>query len=254
VSPAELHVILDLTSESAGIHELRHDGARITIVAGSGSDPTETSTPSETPTPIPSPDPPTPSPPPSPSPTPTPSPTYSPSPTDSPAPAPPLAATPAYPDRPGPPVLTTIPATPTPAPAPVSSPFPSPAPAEDGESAIRVVDIASSPRGDGSTLLRITTNARMPLGSARVLEIAEDPPRVILTIRGVSAPDFPRTIDIGDANLDRIRLVHDAETSEDELHLVLHLPRAGISVTELKQVGPHLVVQLTPNNPAPTTP
>jgi hypothetical protein len=65
-----------------------------------------------------------------------------------------------------------------------------------------------------------------------------------LTIQGISAPDLPRTISIGDPNLDRIRLIHDAETSTGELHLVLQLERAGVSVIELKQVGPHLVLQL----------
>lgn len=250
VSPAELHVIFDLQSETAGIHELRLDGARISIVVGSRSGPTATHTPPDSPTPLPSPLPPTPSPTPSPSPSSTPSPT----------PVPALGATPASPDRPAPPVLPTVPATPTAVaattlePPPVSSAFPSPASAGESERATRVIDIAASPRGDGSTLLRITTNGRLPLGSARVLEIADDSPRVILTIRGISAPDLPRTIEIGDANLDRIRLVHDAETSEDELHLVLHLTRTGISVTEMKQVGPHLVVQLTPNDPTPPTP
>lgn len=107
----------------------------------------------------------------------------------------------------------------------------------------------ASLRNDGSTLLRITANGRIPQGIARTLEITDAPPRIILSLRGMSAPDLPRTIDIGDPNLARIRLVHDAETSEGELHLVLHLERPGVSVIELNQVGPHLVLQLAVEKP-----
>ena len=81
-----------------------------------------------------------------------------------------------------------------------------------------------------------------------------DPPRIILTIRAVSAPDIPRTIEIGDPNLKRIRLVHDAEISMGELHLVLHLTRIGISVAEVNQVGPNLVVRLSATKPAGLSP
>ena len=81
-----------------------------------------------------------------------------------------------------------------------------------------------------------------------------DPPRIILTIRAVSAPDIPRTIEIGDPNLKRIRLIHDAETSMGELHLVLHLTRIGISVAEVNQVGPNLVVRLSATKPAGLSP
>jgi len=67
-----------------------------------------------------------------------------------------------------------------------------------------------------------------------------------VTIRGVTAPDLPRSIEVDDPNITRIRLIHDPEIAEGELHLVLHLTRSGISVTELEQVGPHLVVLLEP--------
>ncbi len=229
-SAPELNVILDLATETAGLVDLQHDGNQLVAVIGSAPEPTAT-------------------PPPAPSPTPSQRPTEdSPAPTAVPSPTP----SPLPPEEPAPPVLPTTVATPAATPSPtstgtpaqptVAAPFPTP---ESGpEIADRIVDVVATLRGDGSTLLRITGNGRLPQGCARTLKIAGEPPRIILSLRGLSAPDLPRTLEIGDPNLSRIRLVHDAETSEGELHLVLQLKRPGVSVIELRQVGPHLAVQL----------
>lgn len=169
--------------------------------------------------------------------------------------APSATGVPTYPDLPAPPVLPTFFATPTAAPSPTSTPtqaagaFSSPTPEPEPEIANRIVDVVSNLRRDGSTLLRITANGRLPNGIARTLKITDEPPRIILSLRGMSAPDLPRTIEIGDSNIERIRLVHDAETSEGELHLVLQLERPGVSLIDLKQVGPHLVMQLAVEEP-----
>jgi hypothetical protein len=155
-----------------------------------------------------------------------------------------------YPDRPAPPVLPVAPepatATPEP-PQPIRPPVDAtPTPDPDPATAEKVVDVTASCRGDGSTLLRITADGRIPQGDARYLEVSGDPPRVVVTIRGLSAPDLPRSIAIDDPNIERIRLIHDAETIDGELHLVLHLTRSQISVVTMQQVGPNLVIQLTP--------
>lgn len=268
VSPPELLVILDLENDAVEILDLRLEGVRISAVVGvrSGSDvstptPLPTRTPSATETP-----PPTWTPPPSPTspPTTTPSPTLTPSPTPTrsanPRSPPAPTSTPSFPDRPAPPILPPAARTSaTAAPPTVAVPadpvaFASPTPGAKTGSATRVVDIAASSRSDGSTLLRITADGRLPKGGARVLEIDDDPPRVIVTIRSISAPDLPRTISVSDPNLSGIRLIHDAETSEGELHLVLQLTRTGISVAEMEQVGPHLVVLLIPTDPNPGNP
>ncbi len=195
--------------------------------------------------------PPAPEPPPDPSSHPDPSPLKPPTPTDVPS-ATPL---PTYPDQPAPPVLPTIEATPTTVPSSSPTPtepaavFSSPIPETETQSARHIVDVVAILRNDGSTLLRITADGRLPHGIARTLKITDEPPRIILSLRGLSAPDLPRTIEIGDPNLERIRLVHDAETSVGELHLVLQLERPGVSVMDLKQVGPHLVMQLATEEP-----
>ena len=120
-----------------------------------------------------------------------------------------------------------------------------PIPVAEAPVASHVIDIVATPRGDGSTLLRITADGDLPKGCARHLEVDDDPPRIVLTIRDVSAPELPRSIEIGGQYIERIRLIHDADVSQGELHLVLHLTNPGISVTELKQVGPNLVLRLS---------
>lgn len=76
--------------------------------------------------------------------------------------------------------------------------------------------------------------------------VAGDQPRIVVTMLGISAPDLPRTIEFDDVNLRRIRLIHDAETSDGELHMVLQPSRAGVAIAEMKQLGSHLVVVLSP--------
>ena len=256
----ELHVILDLQSDEVQILDIRHDGDRLIAEVGTLPAQVNTSISILSPTAAPT------QPVLTPTPTrtqlvltPTPSPTeFAPTPTASTTPVPSSTPTPSYPDRPAPPVLPPPSREPTQRPTmePPRDPYQpaTPTPNPDPAVATRIVDIATSPRGDGSTLLRITADGRLPQGCARTLEINDDPPRIILTIRAVSAPDLPRTLSIGDANLDRVRLVHDAETSEGELHMVLLLTRTGISVTAMNQVGPNLVVQLGGAESAAITP
>jgi hypothetical protein len=264
--PHELLLVFDLQSDSAEIVEIRHDGDRITAVVGLPVSTTPAIAATSTAHP------PTVTPTPSPEPTatatptetsaatattpPTPTATAEPSATSTQTPTP--SAPPTYPDRPAPPVLpiTRPPSTPTAAP---SSPEETrvdatPTPDPEPDVATRVVDIATSIRGDGSTLLRVTANGRIPLGSARYLEVTGEPPRVVVTIRGLSAPDLPRSIEIDDRNIERIRLIHDAETIDGELHLVLHLTGSQISVEKMQQVGPNLVLQLIPTGGETVTP
>jgi hypothetical protein len=228
-SPPELHVVFDLTDKTVEVIELRHRENRLDIFLGLPDEPAPTSTPSAT---------------------------VAPSPwlTATPRPSPTRSATstplPSYPDRPAPPVLPT-------AGVRVTTPtdraddagtrsvsLATPTPGDDAPTAAHVIDLAASARGDGTTLLRITADGVLPEGCARFFEVADDPPRIVVTIRNVSAPGLDRSIDIDDPLLERIRLVHDAEVSLGELHLVLHLTDPEVSVTELKQLGPHLVLQL----------
>lgn len=255
----ELHVVLDLQSDEVQILDIRHDGDRLIAEVGTLPKMVATSIPIDSPMtspPVPLPPSPTTSPTPLPL-TPTPSPTpfaHTPTPSSTPSPT----ASQPFPDRPAPPILPPPSREPSPnptieptrAPQDLATPTPDPEPA----TATTIVDIATSLRGDGSTLLRITADGRLPQGCARTLAVNDDPPRIILTIRGVRAPSLPRTLEVGDTNLDRIRLIPDAETSEGELHLLLYLARTGVSATALNQVGPNLVVQLGAAESATITP
>ena len=165
---------------------------------------------------------------------------------------------------------TPLPPTPTPAsprptappprspdPAPAAQPtggLPSPVGADPPGPAERVTEITASPRGDGSTLLLVTADGRFAEGCARVIEVADEPARIIVTLRGLRAPDLPRTVELADGIVHRVRLIHDAETSHGELHMVLHLSDGAVAVTALTQVGAHLVVRLARPDAAGSVP
>jgi hypothetical protein len=215
VAPPELHIVFDLTSDAVEIRSVTHERERLTVLLGPpGGQPAV----AETPVPGGARDRP---PPPDPLP-----------PREQPAPQPPA----------------TVPPTPAGIDPAVA------APEATEPVATHVIDIIATSRGDGSTLLRVTADGRLPEGCARYLKVADTPPRVVLSIRGVSAPELPRSIETGDPILTRIRLIHEAEVTDGELHLVLHLADAAVTVAELKQIGPHLVLRLvgagTPS-PAP---
>jgi hypothetical protein len=112
----------------------------------------------------------------------------------------------------------------------------------------RLLEVTASSRGDGTTLLRMTADGKIPLGSSRFIAVAGEPARIIVTMRALRAPDLPRTFSLDDPLIDRVRLIHDAETRDGELHLVLHLLRADTEVVEMQQVGPHLVLLLAPGH------
>lgn len=253
-SEPELHIVLDLRSDAVELLDLRLEGTR--LYAELGVSPLAVATP--TPAPSPSPMPPvTPSPTSSTLPTPTPSPAPTHTAAASPTPVPPVIVPAAAPPRLAAGDAESPPVSELGSAVAGSKPPPGTTVAEaerPSTGAIRVVDIAAGPRGDGSTLLRITADRRLPQGCARILEVDHDPPRIVLSIRGASAPDLRRSLDFEDANLDRVRLVHDAETSTGELHLVLQLSRSGVTASEMNQVGRHLVIRLTPPSSTPSTP
>ncbi len=249
--PPELLVTLDLTVETARVLELRHETEKLVIVVGTdpASIPTfAPTTPNPSPTPEPAPA--TATPPPSPTVTPTPEP----SPTTAPTPTPTPTSSPTRTPSPAPTEAPSIEPTATAAAEPVSTPVPPPpvgldslpTPMTTTGDGSRLKKISASNRGDGSTLLRISAGGPLPPGCARHMVVAGDQPRIVVTMIGISAPDLPRTIEFDDVNLRRIRLIHDPETSAGELHMVLQTSRTGIAIAEMKQLGPHLVVVLSP--------
>jgi hypothetical protein len=274
----ELLVVLDLADTTARIVDLRPDEQRLrAIVADDGPAPTVPSvapTPTAAPlptavTPVPTPVPtsvPTAFPTPIATPVPTeiPNPAATPDPTPVPAPvatAMPIAPRLAIPTRrpalspsapAAPPSISTSvePADPPPTvPAPV---LPTVA-TEDGP-ARRIVELTAAPRGDGATVLLITADGRLPQGCARTLEMAGDPPRVVVSIRGLSAPDLPRTIELDDPVVATVRIVHDGEAEEGELHLVVQLGRPDAAVAAVNQVGRRLAILLAPRAAADDAP
>jgi hypothetical protein len=232
-SPTEVHIVLDVSSDRVRLRELTADGPRLVALVGRPRQAPLTPTPTATLAgPVTAPDGPPPSGPVPPS-------TANPTPTPIPSRAPASGSLPTSEDLPVRPEVRrydTVPAAVGTATAEGATPVP--------PAASEIIDIEATERSDGSTLLLITADGRLPMGCARVLNVSGEPPRLIVSIRAVSAPDLPRTIDIGDANIDRIRLVHSAETTAGELHLVLQLARSEVDVVDRRQVGENLVLQL----------
>jgi len=210
----ELHLVFDLAAADVELLELGHAGGRLRAVFGRRPQPTTSGAP-----------------------TPVSQPTARAMPTPSPLPSP---------ESP----------TPRVSPAAVLTPalFATPTPTRETPLAQHVTAISASPRGDGSTLLLVTADGPLPDGCVRVLEVADDPGRIIVTLRGLSAPDLPRTLELNAPLLQEIRLIHDAETSAGELHLVLHLSDGTVSVTDLNQVGANLVLRLARQGPPSRSP
>ncbi len=230
--PSELHVVLDLASDAIRLHELQAIGPRLVALVGPGAAPSHALAAA--------------------APTPTASPrlrpvaTVAPSPTRAAAdrrPSPAAAPPESRPPESRAPATDAVPPV-----EEAGSATAIPTPVAEPETASRVIGISATPRGDGSTLVLITADARMTRGSARVMNVSGDPPRLIVSFRGLSAPDLPRTLTVDDANLDRIRLIHDGETRSGELHIVLHLSRPGVVVADRRQVGANLVLQLGPGD------
>lgn len=217
--PTEVHVVLDVSSDRVRLQRLTADGTRLIALVGRLE-------------------------PASPSPTPVPTPTAGEPQSDGhpEAPVPTAATAPPPADRhprPDEPVHDSLP--------PALDRIATPIGATPSHPATEIVDIRASERDDGSTLLLITADGRLPLGCARVLAVSGTPPRLIVSLRSVSAPKLPRMLDVGDANIERLRLVHGAETTSGELHVVLQLARPGVRVVEQRQVGENLVLQLAPS-------
>jgi len=250
--PAELRVVIDLADPDARIVELSRSDGRIRVTLGSTGSfaptPTSTSAPTATSTPTATIPPPTPTA----TLTPTPTPIVEPSETPTATPTSPAQRTAATTTSTAtPPISSSAAVAPpaTDAPRPSESTgiaAPEPTPKVDPALATRIVEVAASPRVDGSSLVRITADGVLPTGAARYLEVDSEPPRVIVTIRGVAAPDLPRTVTLGDAIATSARLIHDPEIGVGELHLVLQLSGDGAAVAEMKQIGPHLVLRLAP--------
>jgi hypothetical protein len=76
------------------------------------------------------------------------------------------------------------------------------------------------------------------------MNIAGTEPAIVVTLRGLSAPDLSRTLTFDDRNIHRIRLVHDAGTTEGELHLLITPTSDTVEVRRFETAGSNLVVLL----------
>lgn len=263
-TPPELLVVLDLTEPGPAVIDLSVEGDRLAFTVGMPTDAIEATVtptlpaPVATPTPTPIPEPTrTPEPTETPEPTNTPKPTQTPQPTRTPTatstPAPPSTPTPS----PTPTPSDTLPSTPPPTAAPAATPTPAGAffpppestPAATTVTASRIEEITLSNRNDGSTLLLVAADGRLPRGCARHTKITGTEPRIIVTLRDITAPDLARTSTFQDANIERIRIIHDIETVQNELHLLISPTSDAVEIRRMEIAGSNLVLLLHSGEP-----
>jgi hypothetical protein len=79
----------------------------------------------------------------------------------------------------------------------------------------------------GESVVVVEANGRLNDGSVDVVPLV-DPPRVLLRLRGIEREFTPYEIEVGSAELDRVRIGHHPEQSPPELYVVLDLTDASV--------------------------
>ncbi|MFP3939534.1 MAG: TIGR02266 family protein [Thermoanaerobaculia bacterium] len=137
---------------------------------------------------------------------------------------------------------------PVPAPAgrgqePPPQPAPEPQPAPAGFS--RVLNVVWEARGD-ELLVTVHLDGAIQEWEYSVTRVGAPPPRDLVRIRGVDRP-FPRpAIPVDHPLLERVRLGFHPEERENELHVVLDLPREMVGVERSEAVGDELRLYVSP--------
>ncbi len=139
-------------------------------------------------------------------------------------------------------VVPTVTDTLTPPPSPATE---TPPPRrERGTPANRIDHIVWTSTRQGTL---ITVRANGDLGAARYqLNRLNQPPRELLKITGIVAPYRDKTIEVGSAEVRRIRVGHHLRPGAgSELHIVLDLASAQIAAAEVRDLGDQLEIQLS---------
>ncbi len=155
---------------------------------------------------------------------------------------PPPTPTPALTPTVPPPVAPTPTATATvePAVGPTATPTPPPVLVGPPE----VLEITTSRRPDGTTLMRISTDQALPPAAVRHFRLFGTPPRFVVGLAAATAPSLPSSIRVGDLCLAGLHLVGGVNGAE--LQIVLELAATGVTVARVAHQGRHVVVELTP--------
>ena len=147
---------------------------------------------------------------------------------------------------------------PTPTPPPVQSPppaedWPPPkppvptSPAPQPQAAFfqaKLLEIVTTPRGDETTSIRITTDRPLSSGTFGSYRVGEEPPRHVISLIGVDGNDLQPVIPKEDPNIAGIRMELKEGAAGGQIHLILDLKQSSVEVTRLVQNGAHLVLLL----------
>jgi uncharacterized protein (TIGR02266 family) len=120
-----------------------------------------------------------------------------------------------------------IDAEPVPQPEPDSAPAPEPEPVTD-RVASRVDEITADPE-TGRTVVAIRADGNVEDGVISVEKLTA-PPRILVRVRGITAPFRPYTIETTTAEVARIRIGHHESRRPPELWVVLDLTRTDVEL------------------------
>ena len=108
----------------------------------------------------------------------------------------------------------------------------------------RLVEFVATPRGDGTTSIRITTDRPLSTRAFDSYRVGEDPPYHVVSLSGVDPDDFDMVIPPDDPNIADLRIESKQEATGSRTDLVLDLRQSNVEVTRLVQDGVHLVLLL----------
>jgi uncharacterized protein (TIGR02266 family) len=121
----------------------------------------------------------------------------------------------------------------SPAPPPPASP---PPPSTSQAAATSVQDIRWTRSGD-TTRVTVTLDGVLPESRFTNQRLGSGAPRQLLRLRGITQAFRPPTLEVDTDQLLRIRTGRHIRDGADELHLVLDLAAAGVSVTRVESQG-----------------
>ncbi len=129
-----------------------------------------------------------------------------------------------------------------PAPPAAAPPVVTPAPASAGP--VRRITHITWRQEDGATELVIWGDGRFDPGAVRLSTIGGERPRALVRLIGIGAPFDGGSVEVGTAEVQRVRSGLHLETEPDELHLVVDLASERVTASQVQEDGERLRLRL----------
>lgn len=146
-------------------------------------------------------------------------------------------------------VPSTVPASQTePAPVPVAASEPPEVPAPPSRPAPSARPLSRLEKIDwrregGELVVILRADGDFEAAGFNHLRLDDEPPRVLVRIRGVDRPFQPTTLAVGSPEVERIRIGHHRRPGGDQLHVVLDLTAPEVRLAAVEARGNRLVLR-----------